>query len=205
MTEWTDRIPLRRLIAESRILPRTFYARATVEVARDLLGKILVHGGVAGRIIETEAYLGLDDRAAHASRGLTPRTRVLFGPPGHAYVYFVYGMHECLNLVTEADGTPGCVLIRAIEPLAGIGRMRQRRPAARRVEDLTSGPGKLAAALGITRSLYGADLTRGALTVRGLRQEPPMDIEVTPRIGIRECADWPLRFVEKKLARCLTS
>jgi DNA-3-methyladenine glycosylase len=205
MTEWTDRIPLRRLIAESRILTRTFYARATVEAARDLLGKILVHGGVAGRIIETEAYLGLDDRAAHASRGLTPRTRVLFGPPGHAYVYFVYGVHECLNLVTEADGTPGCVLIRAIEPLAGIGRMRQRRPAARRVEDLTSGPGKLAAALGITRSLYGADLTRGALTVRGLRQEPPMDIEVTPRIGIRECADWPLRFVEKKLARCLTS
>jgi DNA-3-methyladenine glycosylase len=205
MTEWADRIHLRRLIAESRILPRAFYARPTVEVARDLVGKILVHGRTAGRIVETEAYLGLDDRAAHAWRGITPRTRVLFGPPGRAYVYFVYGMHECLNLVTEPDGRPCCVLIRALEPLAGIARMKERRPAARTVEDLASGPGKLTAALGITRRLYGADITRGALTVRGLRQEPPLEIETTPRIGIRECADWPLRFVVKKATPGLTS
>jgi DNA-3-methyladenine glycosylase len=205
MTEWADRISLRRLIAESRILPRAFYARPTVEVARDLVGKILVHGRTAGRIVETEAYLGLDDRAAHAWRGITPRTRVLFGPPGRAYVYFVYGMHECLNLVTEPDGRPCCVLIRALEPLAGIALMKERRPAARRVEDLASGPGKLTAALGITRRLYGADITRGALTVRGLRQEPPLEIETTPRIGIRECTDWPLRFVAKKATLGLTS
>jgi len=111
-------------------------------VARELLGKILVHGQTAGRIVETEAYLGREDRAAHAWHGLTPRTRVLFGPPGHAYIYLIYGMHECLNLVAEPEGTPGCVLIRALEPLAGIGVMRERRPAGRRIWDLTDGPGK---------------------------------------------------------------
>jgi DNA-3-methyladenine glycosylase len=186
---------LRRLEAETEILPRSFYARPTVEVARDLLGKILVHGGVAGRIVETEAYLGLEDLAAHASRGLTERTRVLFGEPGHAYVYFVYGMYECLNLVTEPEGAPGCVLIRALEPLAGLGIMRRRRPKARSIEDLANGPGKLTLALGITRRHYGADLTRGPLTVRRFRNEPPFEILATPRIGIRHCADWPLRFV----------
>ena len=95
------------------ILKRGFYERPTVEVARDLLGKILVHGPAAGMIVETEAYLGGDDLAAHSARGLTARTRVIFGPPGHAYVYFVYGMYECLNLVAEPDGKPGCGLIRA--------------------------------------------------------------------------------------------
>lgn len=192
--DWADRIPLRRLIGLSRVLPRAFYARATAEVARELLGKILVHGQTAGRIVETEAYLGQNDRAAHAWHGLTPRTRVLFGPPGHAYVYLIYGMHECLNLVAEQDGTPGCVLIRALEPLAGIAHMRKRRPAARTIGGLTDGPGKLTAALGITRSLYGADVTRGPLTVRELRHEPSIEIEITPRIGIRHCADWLLRF-----------
>ena len=195
MTEWADRIPLKRLLAESQILARGFYARPTAEVARDLLGKILVHGKTAGRIVETEAYLGVNDAAAHAYRGVTERTRVLFGPPGHAYVYFVYGMYECLNLVAERDGKAGCVLIRAVEPLAGIALMKQRRAAARSVEDLASGPGKLTAALGVTRRLYGADVTRGRLTVRELPQEPPVEIRTTPRIGIRECVDWPLRFV----------
>jgi DNA-3-methyladenine glycosylase len=104
------------------ILKRAFYDRPTVQVARDLLGKILVHGSAAGVIVETEAYLGGDDLAAHSARGLTERTRVIFGPPGHAYVYMVYGMYECLNLVVEADGKPGCVLIRALEPVAGAGR-----------------------------------------------------------------------------------
>jgi DNA-3-methyladenine glycosylase len=178
-----------------RILQRGFYDRATVTVARDLLGKVLVHGPTAGIIVETEAYLGGDDLASHSARGITPRTRVIFGPPGHAYVYFIYGMYECLNLVVEEAGKPGCVLIRALEPLAGIGVMQQRRPAARRLEDLASGPGKLTLALAITRAQNGADVTRGALVVREPAEERKLQIAVTPRVGIRECADWPLRFV----------
>jgi DNA-3-methyladenine glycosylase len=178
-----------------RILQRGFYDRATVTVARDLLGKVLVHGPTAGIIVETEAYLGGDDLASHSARGITPRTRVIFGPPGHAYVYFIYGMYECLNLVVEEAGKPGCVLIRALEPLAGIGVMQQRRPAARKLEDLASGPGKLTLALAITRAQNGADVTRGALVVREPAEERKLQIAVTPRVGIRECADWPLRFV----------
>jgi DNA-3-methyladenine glycosylase len=189
-----DPFPLERLLRESRVLPRSFYDRPTQEVARGLLGKILVHGATAGQIVEAEAYLGLADLAAHASHGMTDRTRVLFGPPGHAYVYLSYGMHECLNLVAEPEGQPGCVLIRALQPLAGIEIMRGRRPSARRIEDLASGPGKLTAALDITRRHYGADLTRGALTVRRLVAEPPIEIVATPRVGVREAADWPLRF-----------
>jgi len=177
------------------ILDRRFYERPTVDVARALLGKVLVHGRTAGIIVETEAYLGGDDLAAHSARGLTERTRVIFGPPGHAYVYFIYGMYECLNLVAEPDGKPGCVLIRALEPVAGIELMQRRRPAARRLEDLASGPGKLTLALGITRALNGADVTRGPLTVRYPAEAQPFEIQTTPRIGIRECADWPLRFL----------
>ena len=177
------------------ILKRAFYDRPTVQVARDLLGKILVHGSAAGVIVETEAYLGGDDLAAHSARGLTERTRVIFGPPGHAYVYMVYGMYECLNLVVEADGKPGCVLIRALEPVAGVHLMRRRRPAARRLEDLASGPGKLTLAMGITRTLNGADVTRGGLVVRRPAVERAFETDVTPRIGIRQCADWPLRFI----------
>jgi DNA-3-methyladenine glycosylase len=153
-----------------------------VEVARDLLGKVLVHEKAAGRIVEVEAYLGLDDRAAHASRGITKRTKVLFGPPGHAYVYLIYGMYECLNLVTEAEGSPGCVLIRAVEPLAGI-------------EGLASGPGRVTRAMGITRQYNGADVTRGPLTVRRLRSEPAFEVVATPRIGIRQAMERPLRFL----------
>src|SRR5208282_469503 len=137
------------LISASSILGREFYARPAVEVARDCLGKILVHGRTAGRIVETEAYLGVDDRAAHAWRGVTDRTRVLFGPAGHAYVYFIYGMYECLNFVAEEEGKAGSVLIRALEPLVGIPVMRRRRPRAKRAEDLASGPGKLTLAMGI--------------------------------------------------------
>jgi DNA-3-methyladenine glycosylase len=169
-------------LLQDAILDRSFYERPTVAVARDLLGKVLVHEKAAGRIVEVEAYLGLDDRAAHAFRGLTPRTKVLFGPPGHAYVYLIYGMYECLNLVTEPEGLPGCVLIRALEPLAGI-----ERPA--------SGPGKLTMALGIDRRHNGADVTRGPLTVRRLPSEAAVEIIVTPRIGIRQDVDRPLRFL----------
>src|SRR5215470_6625222 len=139
-------------------LPRSFYVRPTIEVARDLLGKVLVHGPTAGIIVETEAYLGGDDLASHSARGITPRTRVIFGPPGYAYVYLIYGMYDCLNLVAESEGTPGCVLIRAIEPVAGIELMQKRRPSARRIEDLTSGPSRLALALGITKAHYGVDV-----------------------------------------------
>jgi DNA-3-methyladenine glycosylase len=181
---------------EGRILPRSFYARPTVEVARALLGKVLVHGATAGTIVETEAYLGGgDDLAAHTARGVTQRTRVIFGAPGHAYVYLIYGMYECLNLVAEPEATPGCVLIRALAPVAGIEQMRKRRPKARGVGDLASGPGKLTLAMGITRAQNGVDVTRGALVVREPRKRSRFDILVTPRIGISKCADLPLRFV----------
>jgi DNA-3-methyladenine glycosylase len=165
-----------------------------VEVARALLGETLVHGSTAGRIVETEAYLGLEDRAAHAWRGLTHRTSVIFGPPGHAYVYLIYGMYECLNIVAEAEGIPGCVLIRAVEPLAGLSAMRGRRPAARSTEDLANGPGKLTLALGISRRHNGCDLTRGPVRVCEAQGEKCFAIGVSPRIGITHCAEWPLRF-----------
>jgi DNA-3-methyladenine glycosylase len=182
-------------LRETEVLGRSFYERPTIEVARSLLGKILVHEETAGRIVEVEAYLGRADRAAHASRGLTARTRVLFGPPGHAYVYFIYGMYDCLNLVAEPEGRPGCVLVRAIEPLAGLEVMRRRRPKVRSIEELASGPAKLTMAMGITRRHNGTDVTRGPLTVHSPRSEPGLEIAATPRIGIRHAKDWPLRFL----------
>ena len=174
------------------ILARSFYERDPREVARSLLGKVLVNGSAAGRIVEVEAYLGSDDQAAHSARGLTPRTRVLFGPPGHAYVYLIYGMYECLNIVAEPEGKAGCVLVRALEPLAGIGRMRKRRGG----RELCNGPGKLTQAMGITRKHYGADLTRGPLRVEEWPGDP-FEIAVSPRVGISACKDLPLRFFMK--------
>ncbi len=177
-----------------RILPRSFYSRGTIEVSKELLGKVLRLGPCAGRIVETEAYLGGDDLASHSARGVTDRTRIIFGPAGHAYVYFIYGMYECLNIVAERDGVAGCVLIRALEPVAGLEAMRARRPRAKRDEDLASGPGKLTLAMGITRDLNGADVTHGPLTVHDAGTVPGEDVVVTPRIGISKCADWPLRY-----------
>ena len=164
-----------------RLLPREFYSRPTIEVARALLGCVLEMSGPrgelrGGRIVEVEAYLPFIDQSAHSFRGLTRRTRVLFGPPGRAYVYLCYGMYHCLNIVAEPEGTPGCVLIRG-------------------VQDIGDGPGKLTRALGITLEHYGCDLTRGPLTVR--RGRAPRAIEVTPRIGIRHSAELPLRFVAR--------
>jgi DNA-3-methyladenine glycosylase len=177
------------------ILPRRFYERSTIAVARDLLGKVLVHGPVAGIIVETEAYLGGDDLASHSAVGITNRTRVIFGPGGHAYVYLSYGMHDCLNIVAQAEGTPGCVLIRALEPVEGIDVMRGRRLKSRSERDLASGPGKLTQAMAITRAHSGADMTRGDLIVRTPRIAISFEIAVTPRIGITKCADLPLRFL----------
>ena len=176
------------------ILKRAFYERPTAEVARALIGKVLVHGPTAGIIVEAEAYPGREDLASHSARGITERTRVIFGPPGHAYVYLIYGMYECLNLVAEPDGTPGCVLLRALEPVAGIELMRARRPAARKLEDVARGPGCLTMAMAITRAHYGADVTRGSLVVREPAEPRPLEIEVTPRINISVCVDSPLRF-----------
>lgn len=164
------------------ILPESFYARDTVTVARDLLGKVIEAGGRRAAIVEVEAYLGLDDKAAHASRGLTPRTRVIFGPPGRAYVYLIYGIHECLNLIAEPDGIPGCVLIRAVE---GV-----------------SGPGRLTRHFGITRALNAVPVFDPASPIRVLHLGwRPESISTTPRIGIRHCADWPMRFVASRLIR----
>jgi DNA-3-methyladenine glycosylase len=180
-----------------RILPRKFYNRPATEVARDLLGKVLMHGAAGGIIVETEAYLGLQDAASHAYCGPTARNKVMFGPPGYAYVYFIYGMYECVNVVCEREGRAGAVLIRAIEPLVGVDLMRIRRPGAKRVRDIASGPGKLTIALGITRALNGADVTKGPLVVRDRRGADAFEIAAGPRIGITKCADWPLRFTIK--------
>ncbi|MGA7414036.1 MAG: DNA-3-methyladenine glycosylase [Bryobacteraceae bacterium] len=192
-----DPWPLARLRAATSVVPIRFYEASAIEVARGLLGCVLVHGSTAGMIVETEAYLGGDDLAAHTARGLTERTKVIFGPPGRAYVYFIYGMHECLNVVAEPPGSPGCVLIRAVAPLAGLSVMAERRHWTGALRGLTSGPGKLTQALGITRSQYGHRLDRGDLTIRRWKTMPEFEIEVTPRVGISECADWPLRFVWK--------
>lgn len=191
-------MPLERLTGESSILDECFYSRPATGVAKDLLGKVIVHGRTAGRIVEVEAYLGVSDLAAHASAGITARTRVLFGPPGRAYVYLIYGMYECLNFVAEPEGDAGCVLIRALEPLCGVPLMHRRRPAARRVEDLCSGPGKLTRAIAITRAANGTNVTvPGDFVVRRLADEPPVEIDTSTRVGITKCADWPLRFFLK--------
>lgn len=183
-----------------RPLPASFYDRPTEEVARELLGAVLEHrtaeGVVRGRIVETEAYLGPDDPACHAAAGLTERTRTLHGPPGRAYVYFVYGMHWCFNAVTREEGHGSAVLIRALEPISGLEQMRRRREVRRDV-DLTSGPARLCDALGIDRAQNGVRLDRGPLRILDGVKVPDEDVVVTPRIGIRKAADWPLRFLVK--------
>ena len=182
-------------------LPASFYARPTPEVARRLLGHILVSEvngrRVAGRVVETEAYVGPDDPACHGYRARqTRRNASLFGPPGTAYVYFTYGMHWCLNAVTEPEGFPAAVLIRALEPLEGVETMRRRRG---RVPDraLCSGPAKLCQALGVTGRLDGSSLQRGTLRIVRRPSRERLGIVVTPRVGISRAADWPLRFVIK--------
>ncbi len=188
------------MISYGAPLPAAFYNREPERVARELLGAVLRMddgaGLVSGRIVETEAYLGPHDPASHSAAGNTPRTRTMFGPPGRAYVYFIYGMHWCVNAVTREEGFGSAVLIRAIEPLEGIDRMRARRPRARRDHDLVNGPGKVCAALGITREHDGMSLT-GDSPLSICAGEPVDDalVFIGPRIGITKAADWPLRFV----------
>jgi DNA-3-methyladenine glycosylase len=179
-------------------LPLAFYARPTAEVARRLLGQILVSriGGreAVGRIVETEAYIGPHDPACHAfGHRRTARTEPLYGPPGTAYVYFTYGMHWCLNAVTERVDYPAAVLIRALEPLGAIALMRRRRGP---VPDhaLCAGPARLCEALGITGEQNGGSLERGAVRILA-GGRTTFRVAVTPRIGITTARDWPLRFV----------
>ena len=181
-------------------LPRAFYGRDALLVAPDLLGRTLVHetpeGTVAGRIVEVEAYCGPIDPASHAYRGPTPRNAVMFGPAGHLYVYFTYGMHYCANVVCESVGSPGAVLLRAVEPLAGLELMGQRRgadPASLRL--LARGPARLAQAFGIDRSLDGSDLLAGPVRIGG-PQDLRGHVVAGPRIGITKAAAEPWRFYE---------
>jgi DNA-3-methyladenine glycosylase len=184
--------------AVSLPLPREFYARGALEVAPLLLGKVLRHrrrGTVtSGRIVEVEAYLGADDPASHAYAGMTPRNRAMFGPPGHAYVYFTYGNHWCMNVVTDREGVGSGVLLRALEPIEGVALMRRRRGRAD-LRNLASGPGKLAQAMGINRTCYGLDLTREPLWIEEDGASGRVSWISTPRIGIRQAADRPWRFV----------
>lgn len=185
-------------------VPESFFADDTPTMARKLLGTCLVHdsrrGRTVGRIVETEAYLAERDPASHAFRGLTERNAPMFGPSGHAYIYFIYGMYECFNVVTAPKGTGEAVLIRALEPLDGIELMRRRRKT-RDLHQLCSGPGKLVLAMGMTRKLNNCPLYEGALTIWprgrfGTPKEPP-EIVATPRIGITAAAELPLRFYIK--------
>jgi DNA-3-methyladenine glycosylase len=188
-------------VADLRPLPRAFYARPVLQVARSAIGKVLVHespeGRLSGRIVEAEAYRGPRDRAAHSFGGRrTARTEVMFGPPGHAYVFFVYGMHWHFNLVTTAEGAPEAVLIRAVEPLEGIEIMARRRglPPGRR--ELTNGPGKLCQAFGIDAALYGEDLTRRVLY---LADGSASKVARSRRIGVDYAGVWadkPWRFYD---------
>jgi len=187
----------RSRIAEA--LPASFFDRETEIVSRELLGAVLwcrtPEGVASGRIVETEAYLGEHDPACHAAGpGLTERTRPLYGAPGIAYVYFIYGVHWCFNAVTREHGQPSAVLVRGLEPLEGVSLMRTRRPAAKTDRDLTNGPGKLSAALGIGPQHNGTPLqTPPLMILRGITY-PDEAIVTGPRIGITKAADWPLRW-----------
>jgi DNA-3-methyladenine glycosylase len=184
-------------------LGRAFYDRSPEVVARQLLGKVLRHNykgeWLSGRIIEVEAYLGQNDPASHAFIGETERNKVLFGPPGVAYVYFIYGMYNCLNVSCLPAGEPGGVLFRAIEPLEGVKTMARLRgvPAASDASRISGGPGRLCQALGISRELYnGVDMTRQGSTLEVVDDGYHVPrVVVTPRIGLKKAADLPLRFL----------
>jgi DNA-3-methyladenine glycosylase len=179
-------------------LQGTFFARDPVLLARDLLGRTLFYrtseGLLAGRIVETEAYTGEADPASHAFRGRTARNAVMFGTAGHTYVYFSYGMHFCLNVTADAPGTAGAVLLRALEPLAGMETMRTRGDRGPEVR-LLSGPGKIGRAFGLTLDDNGRDLTRGPLGLAAGSPAPDREVAASRRIGISRAVDLPYRFV----------
>jgi DNA-3-methyladenine glycosylase len=192
----------------SKLLRRAFFNRDPRLVCRELLGKLIVrteHGQkIAGRIVEVEAYLGQDDLAAHAVAGRTERNSVLFGPPGHAYVYFIYGVHYCLNISCMPAGKAGCVLIRALEPVSGIREMARARQlpeselvSQRDLRKLVSGPGRLCEALGITRKRdNGKDVVSAESDLQVIDDGYKVqEIAVTPRIGITKSVEMPLRYV----------
>lgn len=206
LTEYPGGKPLKSLLG-AQPLPAAFYSRDPRQVARELLGKLLVrqNGGqvLAGRVVEVEAYLGQDDPAAHAYSGPTRRNFVLFGPPGRAYVYFIYGNHYCLNVSCEPAGKAGCVLFRALEPVLGIEEMASTRhlqiesSRAAELRFLTSGPGRLTQAFGITRQRDNdKDLTSANSDLRivddGFQAD---DISATKRVGIVKATEEPLRFL----------
>src|SRR5262247_1472386 len=168
-------------------LSRSFYSRSTLDVASDLLGKVLVRRlgrrSLSGKIVETEAYFGPHDLACHASKGHTPRTSILFGPPGHAYVYMIYGFYFCLNVVTEPKGYPAAVLIRGLEPLENVDLMRQLRNNPQHETNIASGPGKLCMAMSIDKKLNGADLLGTTMWIEDRGLDPEV-IETSPRVGI---------------------
>jgi DNA-3-methyladenine glycosylase len=189
-----------RIASTTAKLPRSFYEQNTVDVAKQLVGKYLVRrhpeGPTVGRIVETEAYIGPHDLACHAAKGRTARTEVMFGAAGHAYVYFVYGVHYMLNLVTEAADHPAAVLIRSLEPTDGIELMEHRRGTANR-RNLCSGPGKLCQAFAIDRSLNGADVCGDMIYIED-RGEPMPKLLARPRVGVDYAGKWkdkPFRFL----------
>ncbi len=196
-------------VAKANPLLRRFFDRDPREVARDLLGKLLIRRqGVrilAGRIVETEAYMGVTDAAAHSAAGITTRNAVLFGPPGYAYVYLIYGNHFCLNVSCMPEGDAGCVLFRALEPVAGLQEMSRYRhialpvePRVTQLKSLTSGPGRLSQALAISRMRdNGKDMTDPAVSDLWLADDGwrPGRIAITSRIGITKAKDEPLRFL----------
>ncbi len=193
-----DAAPTARRSRLGSPLPVRFYDRPTEHVARELLGAIIEctsdDGVTRARIVETEAYLGPDDPACHAAAGLTARTTYLFGPPGMAYVYFIYGMYWCFNAVTRERGHGAAVLVRAGHPIDGLALMHRRRPRVMRERDLTNGPGKLCMAMGITGAMSGTSLRRAPVVLRSGEAIPDSDVVVTPRIGITQAAEWPLRY-----------
>ncbi len=203
---------LNRVVKDSRSLPtegrrewapveRPFFGGDPIEVAPRVLNLLLVADRVVGRIVEVEAYAGERDAASHAYRGKTPRNATMFGPPGHLYVYFTYGMHYCSNIVCREEGVAGAVLLRALAPVSGLELMRSRRPGARRDRDLCAGPARLCQALGIDRKMDGADLVSGAEGIRLVSDgiPPPRKPLVTTRIGISDrygdAVGYPWRFV----------
>jgi DNA-3-methyladenine glycosylase len=184
-------------------LPRDFYARPVLYVARQCIGKILVtrtnEGEAAGRIVEAEAYRGPLDLAAHSARGLTKRTAAMFGPPGHAYIYLLYGVSWALNLVAASEGEPHAVLIRALEPIRGLDLMARRRRKLAGSRELTNGPGKLTQAMGISGNLYGADLCGDELFLQEPEQ-PPGPVGRSRRINVDYAGPWAdklWRFYER--------